>query len=128
MVTNNLWIIFEKKLQNLKYKIRALSSSTLDRLSLKRKEIHDLLESIDVCLMDDSSSATLRERRISTQKEITDLDHFSHVDLNRRRRSSGVLREMRVLVIFTVSLIEKVVSWLCMVCLVTGCGWVNWVC
>lgn len=78
--------------------------------------------------MDDSSSATLREQRILTQKEITDLDHFSHVDLNRRRRSSGVLREMRVLVIFTVSLIEKVVSWLCMVCLVTGCVWVNWVC
>lgn len=53
MSSNNLWVMFKKKLQNLKSNICVWNASSCDQLGNKRKELQDLLESIDAHLMVD---------------------------------------------------------------------------
>lgn len=64
MSSNNLWVMFKKKLQNLKSNICVWNASSCDQLGNKRKELQDLLESIDAHLMVDVDSASLWEQRV----------------------------------------------------------------
>ncbi|XP_023769286.1 uncharacterized protein LOC111917882 [Lactuca sativa] len=82
----NPWVIFKKKLQFLKSKIREWNSKHWDMAASKRKNLQDLVEPIDVRLMEDEGSATLREQRVSLLKEISDLDHLAQVDLAQKAK------------------------------------------
>lgn len=77
----HLWLIFKKKLQCLKSNIRSWNYSSHDWFDLKKKELHNLLDSIDTRLMVDDGSASLREQRVSVQKDLNVLDHLLHIDL-----------------------------------------------
>ncbi|XP_023771251.1 uncharacterized protein LOC111919929 [Lactuca sativa] len=77
----NHWIIFKKKLQLLKSSLRVWNSKHRDMVVSKRKNLQDLLDSIDTTLMDDEGSANLREQRVSLTKELSDLDHLVQADL-----------------------------------------------
>lgn len=59
--SNHPWDIFKKKLQFLKADIKAWNYSSRVRLGSKRKELHNLLDSIDTRLTVDDGSDSLRE-------------------------------------------------------------------
>ena len=52
----------------------------------KRKILQDKIESIDASLMLDDGSVDLREQRVLTVKELTDLDHISRVELAQKEK------------------------------------------
>lgn len=78
---DNLSVIFNKKLQLFKSNLRLWNSSAWDRLISKRKTFQENVELIDASLMHDGGSADLREQRVSTIKELTNLDHLSRAGL-----------------------------------------------
>lgn len=76
----NPWVIFKKKLQTLKYNTKLWNVSSRDWLGSKRKDLQEILESINDRLMGNDGSAVLREQRVSIQKKINELDHISNID------------------------------------------------
>ncbi|KAL7616301.1 hypothetical protein Lser_V15G00712 [Lactuca serriola] len=82
----NPWVIFKKKLQFLKSKLKEWNSKHRDMAASKRKNLQDLVESIDIRLMEYEGSANLREQRVSLLKEISDIDHLAQVDLAQKAK------------------------------------------
>ncbi|XP_042753286.1 uncharacterized protein LOC122195450 [Lactuca sativa] len=84
--SNNSWVRFKKKLQFLKSNIQVKNSSSRIRCRSKRKMLQDSLESIDARIIEGDGSASLRELRVMTLKELNELDHLSNVDLAQKAK------------------------------------------
>ncbi|KAL7597062.1 uncharacterized protein LOC111904184 [Lactuca sativa] len=70
----------------LKSKLGVWNSNHRDMVGIKRKNMQDLLETIDSSIMEDEGYAILREQRVSLLKEMSDLDHLLQVDLAQKAK------------------------------------------
>ncbi|XP_023762391.1 uncharacterized protein LOC111910809 [Lactuca sativa] len=68
---DNPWVRFKKKLQRLKSNLRVWNLNYWNLLVTKKKNLQDLIESIDSRLMDGEGSSILREHRVSLLKEVS---------------------------------------------------------
>lgn len=86
VVFNNPWVVFKKKLELLKSNLGVWNSRNQDLISTKKKNLQELIKSIDSRLMGDDGSTTLKEQMVSLLKELLGLDHVSQVELARNEQ------------------------------------------
>lgn len=86
MGLDNPRVRFKKKLQRLKSNLRVWNLNNRNLLVTKKKNLQDLIESIDSRLMDGEGSSTTREQRVSLLKEVSELDHLAQLDLAQKAK------------------------------------------
>lgn len=83
-VTDNPWIIFIKKLQLLESNLKKWNSNNRDSVFYKKKNLQDMIESIDGRLMGEDVSDSLREQEVFLLKEMSDIDPITQLELDQK--------------------------------------------